>query len=434
MEQPNTESRLLQARSAVCLADLKALTDFCDHVGIEKQGLDTRTKVIKAVDRWLEEEFGEENKGPIALLALEQFAEEVLSEKQQAKETEKIESPKATVKSEVLEVRTPTSDAANEFPKTDTKVQTGMTPFRKEFKIHGQVDAERGLPFVSLVRQIETGLKKGFTNVEITDAVIRAVPAGGMRCYLEGKSELTLGSLRQILRAHYKEKSATELYSELCQLSQHAKESPTDFLLRALNLRQKILFASKEEKAEVKYDSGLVDKVFVRTLDTGLTSEVIRQEIVGLLDKMPQLEEEELIEHLSRITMKEEERSSKLFKKKSTGTHVTSVQENKTPEPPKKKDFKEGMLSREVKELRSQVAELREVVTNSSKAAVSRSPKPQARKCSTCVDNNQPVCDHCWCCGSSDHFARGCRNRTRSRRTNQSGPENDLGLLPRDRQ
>ena len=62
-----------------------------------------------------------------------------------------------------------------------------MTPFRKEFKIHGQVDAERGFPFVSLVRQFETCLKKGFTNVELTDAVIRAVLAGGMRCYLEGK-------------------------------------------------------------------------------------------------------------------------------------------------------------------------------------------------------------------------------------------------------
>ena len=72
--------------------------------------------------------------------------------------------------------------------------------------------------------------KKGFTNVEITDAVVRAVPAGGMRCYLEGKSELTLESLRQILRAYYKERSATQLYSELCQLSQHTKESPTDSL------------------------------------------------------------------------------------------------------------------------------------------------------------------------------------------------------------
>ena len=34
--------------------------------------------------------------------------------------------------------------------------------------------------------------------MEITDAVVRAVLAGGMRCYLEGKSELTLESLRQI--------------------------------------------------------------------------------------------------------------------------------------------------------------------------------------------------------------------------------------------
>lgn len=417
MEQPDVESRLLQAKSAVCLANLKALTDFCDHVGIDKQGVDTRSKAIKAVDTWLEGEFGEENKGSIALLALEQFAEEVLSE------TVKTVSTKTSVKSEA-------SGMEKETP-TDIKPVTGMIPFRKEFKIHGQVDADKGLPFVSLIRQIETGLKKGFTNVEITDAVIRAVPAGGMRCYLEGKSELTLGSLRQILRAHYKEKSATELYSELCQLSQHTKESPTDFLLRALNLRQKILFASKEEKAEVKYDSALVDKVFVRTLDTGLTSEVIRQEIVGLLDNMPQLEEEELIEHLSRVTMKEEERSSKLFKKKSP--YVASVQENNLHEPSKKKDVKEGVLSKEVKELRLQVAELREVV-NSSKTPVSRSRKPQARKCSACVENNQTMCDHCWYCGSSEHFARGCRSRARSRRTTPPAPENDSGLLLRDRQ
>ena len=71
---------------------------------------------------------------------------------------------------------------AKELQKTDTKVLTGMTPVREELKIHGQVDAERGLPFVSLVRQNETGLKKGFTNVDITDDVIREVPAGEMRC------------------------------------------------------------------------------------------------------------------------------------------------------------------------------------------------------------------------------------------------------------
>ena len=52
MEETNIETRLLQARSAVCLANLKALIDFCDHVDIEKQGVDTCTKAIKTVDRW----------------------------------------------------------------------------------------------------------------------------------------------------------------------------------------------------------------------------------------------------------------------------------------------------------------------------------------------------------------------------------------------
>ena len=85
--------------------------------------------------------------------------------------------------------------------------------------------------------------------------------------------------------------------------------------------------------------------------------------MIGLLDKMPQLEEEKLIEHLSRFTKKRNDPLSS-SRKKSTGTHVTSVQENKTPEPSKKTDFKEGILSRKVKELRSQVAELREVITN----------------------------------------------------------------------
>lgn len=71
-----------------------------------------------------------------------------------------------------------------------------------------------------------------------------------MRCYLEGKTNLILASLRQILRAHYIEKMATKLYSEVCQLAQNHKETYNDFLLRALNLRRKMLFASKEENAE----------------------------------------------------------------------------------------------------------------------------------------------------------------------------------------
>jgi hypothetical protein len=56
---------------------------------------------------------------------------------------------------------------------------------------------------------------------------------------------LTLKKLLQILKAHYKQKSATELYHELKILCQDPKESAEDFLIRALELRQQVLFTSR---------------------------------------------------------------------------------------------------------------------------------------------------------------------------------------------
>ena len=41
--------------------------------------------------------------------------------------------------------------------------KTTTTTYRKEFKIHGSVDTKAGLSFVSLVRQIYSGLKRGYS-------------------------------------------------------------------------------------------------------------------------------------------------------------------------------------------------------------------------------------------------------------------------------
>ena len=59
--------------------------------------------------------------------------------------------------------------------------------------------------------------------------------------------ELTLAKLRQMFRAHYKQKSGTELYQELTTMCQSPKETPQDFLIGALDLRQQVLFASQAE-------------------------------------------------------------------------------------------------------------------------------------------------------------------------------------------
>jgi hypothetical protein len=100
--------------------------------------------------------------------------------------------------------------------------------FRREFKIQGQI-GEPGqkdrLTYQSLISQIETGLKKGYTEPEVVTAVIRSIQAGlQLRSYLEGLSGLTLPKLRKMLRFHFQEKSATELYQLLANISQSPKE------------------------------------------------------------------------------------------------------------------------------------------------------------------------------------------------------------------
>ena len=74
---------------------------------------------------------------------------------------------------------------------------------------------------------------------------------------LEGKVGLTLPQLRRILRSHYNKKVALTSYQELSTAVQHPKESAQEYLMRLINLRQKILFTSKEDKSPVKYEHAL---------------------------------------------------------------------------------------------------------------------------------------------------------------------------------
>ena len=141
--------------------------------------------------------------------------------------------------------------------------------FKRELKIIGQI-GETGqkdkLSFVSLVRQIEGALQKGYKPQEVVDAVVRASnPGMRLRSYLEGLSDLTLPRLRRILRSHRQEKSATDLYRQLSTLVQEPQENPQSFLIRALDTRQKILFASQEVDTKLKYDPKLVQTKYVST-------------------------------------------------------------------------------------------------------------------------------------------------------------------------
>lgn len=144
-----------------------------------------------------------------------------------------------------IEQLTPVNATANEYqrwflptisPKVSMQPSGNAQPqqpspcWRKDFKISGQI-GEPGqidkLTFSSLAHQIETGLNRGYPEIKIVDAVIRAIyPGSQLRSYLEGKPHLTLPTLRRILRSHFQEKSTTDLYKQLASEAQNSKEIP----------------------------------------------------------------------------------------------------------------------------------------------------------------------------------------------------------------
>ena len=73
------------------------------------------------------------------------------------------------------------------------------------------------------------------------------MPSLPLRSYLESVKDLTLNQLKSILRSHYWEKQGAELYQMLATLSQLPGEDPRSFLLRGMNIRQKLILQGSQE-------------------------------------------------------------------------------------------------------------------------------------------------------------------------------------------
>ena len=292
---------------------------------------------------------------------------------------------------------------------------------KKDFKIRGTI----GLPgqkdklsFSSLVYQIESGTKKGYSKVEICEEVVRAVsPDLQLRSFLEGKADLTLQNLRRILRAHFREQDHTTLFNALCNSSQQSIESPLDFVIRLMNLRQKILFVLKEVDDRFEYSELLVQNQFLHSVVTGLSNDSIKNEIKPLLPKRS-LSDEELLDLLNKAVGDESERQSKIKKQVNFNTVESNLAETEKRE----KKVKDNPVLNELKELRLQ---LNEVTTLKSeieqlKQQVHRRSEGDSRirfrrnrfACAVCRKNDVARCTHCYSCGGSDHFKIDCKNKS----------------------
>ena len=289
-----------------------------------------------------------------------------------------------------------------------------------------------GLSFSSLVHQIENGLKNDYTEDEIKEAVIKAInPALSLRSYLEGKVDLTLAKLRRIMRSHYQDRTATELYHQLSSTVQQPKEKPQEFLIRLLDLKQKILFASQETDSELKYDPTLVHGMFVHSFSLGLQNENIKIEMKPYLEKKT-MSDEELFEIQNVCYSNEMERSQKFGSQLTP--KVNAVQEGGDKQAKKNTEVEQALM-KELRELKAEVAAVKERVRAPPQAQSSptQQPRRQPPQCRTCQQSgNGWLCNHCFTCGASGHYVREC-NAQFSRRSPAEFQGNGQRSRPWDR-
>ena len=306
--------------------------------------------------------------------------------------------------------------------------------WRKEFRIIGQI-GEPGqkdrLSFVSLARQVENGVKKGFPQEEIIEAVVRSVSPGlRLRSYLEGRADLSLPDLRRLLRAHYREKDATALFQELSTAAQQSKETPHDFVLRVLDLRQKVIFASQEAGAGVIYDPKQTQRMALRSISTGIASETIQVEMRSKLGT-EKISDEDLLEALTFAVEHEAERAQKLKPCRSTRAAAVEVRTTEPVPTQTPKVTTTPSTGLDLKELAASIQAIVKAEVNALRTedrATQRRP-PRERGCPNCRKaGTGNTCNHCFRCGSSDHFLRGCRVQR------SQGQGNGQGLQERDNQ
>ena len=347
--------------------------------------------------------------------------------------------------------------------------------WKKDLKIKGQIGGpgEKGkLNFISVVRKIERAVKQGYRETEICEAVIEMVsPEQRLRSLLEGKFDLTLPKLRRILRCHFKEEEASELYTQLTNLSQEEGAGADEFVNDVIILRDKILFTSKEAESEFNYPETIVQKQYIHAILTGLRDNNIKSEVKAALSSGGEMDDLELMEVVNKSMKEEDERKRKLkASKKAAKVNAVSEKEDPGNRKHQSKEGKENPIVAELREIRAGLSEISNLKTdvevlkvNAMSEREDSTRKRQAKEnenpivaelkeiraglneisslkndvevlkecvrnigsgnpngfqggrkmvygCKNCKDQNIRGCQHCFKCGESGHKKENCPN------------------------
>lgn len=325
---------------------------------------------------------------------------------------------------------------------------------RKDFKIHGgQVgDQSSDLSYNNISKQIDEGVKEGFTEAEVVRGVLRIIKPGAFKDMLVNKDSITVSELKGFLRSHLGEKASTEMFQELMCARQSDQEPPQQFLYRMIGLKQKLLFQTLHTSTDITYDPKTIQKVFLHTIYQGLGPKHadLRQRLRPLIANS-QVTDEEILSQVMKITRDEYEhqrRLGQLPRQKTTQAHSTKVEKEGNHNKPQNAVADSinlqtiGQLSAQVEALSQMVASLMDLQSVNPRVSQpltrsayqqprppyeppqNRSPQPQLRQpaaqtrgrmacCLRCNEQNSQECNHCFTCGEAGHRAIGCLKRVK---------------------
>ena len=306
---------------------------------------------------------------------------------------------------------------------------------RRDFKISGQIgdpNDRNTMTYISLLKQIDAGQNKGFTASEIVEGVIKAMaPSLKLKKYLDSMQNLTLKDLKEILQAHYGKKNTTDLFTELAKLSQTVEEDALTFLTRALALRQQVIFACDQGRgSEIQYTPEQVQSLFLRRLELGIRDPTIRAKMGPCLSN-PGISDQSLITTLSDIIAREEEHKRLIGsvrpKARINEVETTGYCDESSPNR-LKSEPKAGKLQTKVEAMEVQINSLSEkldrLLANQVRPQYNNSNFYQKKRpaCAKCKqEGKEDSCNHCFGCGSEEHFKQNCPQRKSPTQGNEGG-------------
>ena len=318
---------------------------------------------------------------------------------------------------------------------------SSTSALRREFKISGSIGTSHkdSLTYIGLCSQIKDGISKGYKEKEILSAIRNATPAGStLRTYLDTKNDRSLENVKNFIRHYLKEKGTTELFHEMTTLGQHSNEDAQTFILRALELREKVRVASENENP-VSLDPKLIQSMFVRQVITGLTDDAVRYKLEPLLRR--EASDEELLKEVNQVMSEEAERRFKRGEKADASHTKVKAAEVKTgldqatanamseavaPLMQKMEEMAAKMneMEKEISKykagsVKQQQPQQRSAQQNSQQQRPAQQNRPARasypRGCEACITANAgDSCTHCWRCGSDTHKSFGCNLRRRN--------------------